>query len=95
MEEDWEDDYKECTEFGPFFQLVEAGGKDWPQGLVYREGRMYQEGFLLIPEGLVGRVMRALHSQFGHPGGPRLMVRCQMYVSISGRKKKRRDSPKP
>ena len=28
MEEDWEEDYKECPEFGPLFQLVEAGGKD-------------------------------------------------------------------
>ena len=33
MEEDWDDDYRECHEYGPILQLVEAGGKDWPQGL--------------------------------------------------------------
>ena len=72
MEEDWDDDYRECTEYGPILQLVEAGGKDWPQGVVYLGGRMYRDGILLVPEGLVGKVVRELHSLLGHPGGPRL-----------------------
>ena len=86
MEEDWEEDYKECPEFGPLFQLVEAGGKDWPQEVVYREGRMYQEGFLLIPEDLVGKVMRALNSQFGHPGGPRLWLEVKRIYQFPNEK---------
>ena len=28
MEEDWDDDYRECPEYGPILQQVEAAGKD-------------------------------------------------------------------
>ena len=68
------------------FELVEAGGKDWPQGVVYREGRMYQDVFLLIPEGLEGRDMRALNSQFCNPGGPQLWLQVRRIYQFPNNK---------
>ena len=83
MEEDWDEDYRECPEYGPILQLVEAGGKYWPQGVVYLGGRMYRDGILLVPEGLVGKVVRELHSLLGNPGGTRLWEGKVLDVCIS------------
>jgi len=38
---------------------------------------MYKEGKLMVPTDLVGRVMRQLHSHFGHPGGPKLWAQLE------------------
>ena len=73
LEEDWREEYEACPVWGPVLNLVEDKSvDDWPKGVRFQNGRLYQDGLLCVPQGLMGRVIRAHHGMAGHSGATRL-----------------------
>jgi len=73
FERSWTEAYKGCPIWGPIFQLVTGPEPDpWPPGIRLQDEKMYEDGLLCIPSSLTGLIIRAHHSQAGHPGWSRL-----------------------
>ena len=79
MDMEWEDAYRDCSTWGPVFEAVKDKGRqvDWPKGVTWELGRMYQDSLLCIPTSLESAVVAAHHLQTGHLGGQRLWREMQ------------------
>ena len=72
MERDWQEAYRACPKFGPRLDAMEEAERTgqpgiWPEYFQKVEGRVYSEGLLCVPCQLTGEVIRAQHSEAGHP----------------------------
>jgi hypothetical protein len=72
MERNWVEKYRSCPTYGPTLQEMEDAETTgqpgtWPQGFQRVEGKIYCGGLLCIPSALTGEVLRAQHTEAGHP----------------------------
>ena len=72
MERDWEEAYRSCPTYGPKLREMEDAEKTgqpglWPAEYQRVDGKIYHTGLLCIPSRYAGEVLRAQHTEAGHP----------------------------
>ena len=83
LEEDWDYMYQRCPTWECWWKIC-TGQEDgeWPDQVKLHQGKMYSKERLCVPEGLVLRVMQAVHRQSGHLGVDRLYEECQRRFAL-------------
>ena len=69
MDEEWDLMYGQSPTWKEWWMIVTGKEKgEWPRGIKIYCGKMYCDEQLCVPEGLMLRVVQALHRAAGHIG---------------------------
>ena len=70
LQDDWTDDYAKSEAFEAEYRAVTDpdDGHKWPKGLTEEDGKLYQNGKLLVPESRVLELCEAWHHHTMHSG---------------------------
>jgi hypothetical protein len=83
MEEDWDYMYQRCPTWECWWKVCTGQEEgEWPDQVKLYQGKMYSKERLCVPEGLVLRVMQAVHRHCGHLGVDRLYEECQRRFAL-------------
>ena len=77
MDSDWTESYRSSAEWSEAWQKAHDQDGEWPANYQLREGRMFLEGKLCVPESLVADVLASLHENAGHLGAERLVIEAK------------------
>ena len=84
LQDDWTDDYARSEAFEAEYRAVTDpdDGHRWPKGLTEEDGKLYQNGKLLVPESRVPEVCEAWHHHMNHPGVRKQALDMQRRLEI-------------
>ena len=70
LQDDWTDDYAKSEAFAAEYRAVTDpdDGQKWPKGLTEKDGKLYRNGKLLVPESRVLELCEAWYHHMLHPG---------------------------
>ena len=70
LQDDWTDDYAKSEALESDYRALTDpdDGQKWPEGLTEEDGKLHQNGRLLVPESRVLKLREAWHHHMMHPG---------------------------
>ena len=80
--EDWTKAYESSATWGSLWQATLGEGEGWPEGIQVWQGKLFRDGRVSVPEGLVTRLLWAQHARTGNFGRRRLVRELQMRFSF-------------
>ena len=83
MSQDWVEEYNNCARWSDIFaELDYLDGEPWPQGILLRNGKLYEDDRMCVPKSKVKRLIRLQHAMAGHPGGERLWAQLNRWYAF-------------
>ena len=84
LQDGWTDDYAKSEPFEGEYRAVTDpdDGHRWPKGLTEEDGKLYQNGKLLVPDSRVLELCEAWHHHMMHPGVRKQALDMQRWFQI-------------